>query len=82
MPKYSTVSKVLLQLVVVFLDCCRAAGRDFERQGRNSLFTDPLFSLKSPSSARDKNYNSGELKEKSDRATSVFRLGLEKYSVS
>ena len=71
-----------LAQLLVLLDCCRAGGHDFEPQGRRSQFTDPLFFLKSPSSARDKNKNSGELKEKSDKATSVYRLGPEKYSVS
>ena len=61
-----------LAQLLVLLDCCRAGGRDFEPQGRRSLFTDPLFSIKSPPSARDKNKNSGGLiNEKSDKATSV-----------
>ena len=65
-----------LAQLLVFLDCCRVGDRDYEPQGRRSLFTDPLFPLKSPPSARDKNKNSGEfIKEKSDKATSVYRLG-------
>ena len=72
-----------LAQLLVLLDCCRAGGRDFEPQGRRSLFTDPLFSIKSPPSERDKNKNSGEfIKENSDKETSVYKLGPEKYSVS
>ena len=41
-----------------------AEGETFQRGGvTSSLSTDPLFSLKSLSSARDKNKNSGELND-------------------
>ena len=40
-----------------------------EREREDSLFTDPLFSLQSPSSACDKKYN-----EKKNKTTSVYRL--------
>ena len=40
-----------------------------------SLFTDPLFSLKSSPSARDKNKNSGELNDRYRRGVGVGEEG-------